>query len=202
LSAVDWNKLVKAYKRYWALPFVAGFGGVAIRSDGSLPARIQKLRAHQREEAISRVKRTLDAFKKLGVLPANPSGLTQAAMYSILRAVRNGRCEGVKVRELQTFWEAVVLTRANFRCAYCGRSAFEIHEERGQRSALRMVVDHRDPVRTGGKSYIFTNSVAACWSCNHLKGEMPSFFFKQELLSLARAVVRRGPVTTKVRSPS
>ena len=158
-SAVDWNGLVSQYQRYWALPFVAGFGGVALRPDGGLPARIQKLRARQREEVIARVKRTLAAFHTIGVLPANPSGLTQAAMDSLVRAAREGRCDGVRARELQTFWEAVILTRAGFRCAYCGRSAFEIHQERGKRSALRMVVDHREPVRAGGKSYISSRIV-------------------------------------------
>jgi len=41
------------------------------------------------------------------------------------------------------------------------------------------------------RSYAFANSVPACWSCNHLKGEFPRAFFESELPSLARAVVAK-----------
>jgi len=54
-SALDWAGLVDGYARYWRLPFVAGFGGVALRSDGRLPVRILRLRERQGREAIARL---------------------------------------------------------------------------------------------------------------------------------------------------
>lgn len=65
----------------------------------------------------------------------------------------------------------------------------DLREDLGKRSAVRMVVDHEEPVRKSGKSYAFSNSVPACWSCNHLTGELPRFAFEEEL---TRAVMAKA----------
>jgi len=50
-----------------------------------------------------------------------------------------------------------VFRRDNYTCQYCGRSGPEL------------TVDHIIPRHLGGE-HIWTNVVAACSSCNHLKG--------------------------------
>jgi hypothetical protein len=77
-SSLDWKDLVDGYKEYWCLPFVAGFAGVVLRSDGRLPARILRLRKRQGQEAIQGLERVLDALDEIGAVPAAPAGIRRA----------------------------------------------------------------------------------------------------------------------------
>jgi 5-methylcytosine-specific restriction endonuclease McrA len=193
-EALDWPSLVRAYAKYWRLPFVTAFGNIAVRADGRLPKEVLRRRDQQRRDALARLKAALKAFDRAELLPRRPRDLTQGEMKLILKAAGSKGFAGLGVgrREFQTFWEAVVLTKAGFRCEYCGRNAFEVFRERRGRSALRMVVDHCEPLRRSQDGYVFMNCVAACWSCNHLKGGMPRFLFEEELKSLGRAVTIKG----------
>ena len=193
-ETLDWSGLVRAYAKYWRLPFVTAFGDIALRADGRLPKEVLRRRDQQRREALTRLKAALGAFVGAKLLPPRPRDLTQDEMSLILKAAARKEFArlGVGRREFQTFWEAVILTKAGFRCEYCGRNAFDVFKERRRRSALRMVVDHCEPVRRNQGGYVFMNCVAACWSCNHLKGGMPRFLFEEELKSLTRAVTMKG----------
>lgn len=121
-NALDWEGLVDEYEQYWGLPFVAGFAGVALRSDGRLPVRILRLRKRQGQQAVQRVERAVDALNK----DRSQAGKARRLDASRHEQPRQGRgqeaCSGVGARELQTFWEALILTRAGYRCAYCGRT--------------------------------------------------------------------------------
>ena len=86
-----------------------------------------------------------------------------------------------------------MLSKAGYRCQYCGRHAFD-GVVAGKRRAFRMVVDHQHPVHLGGQSYRYANSTPACWSCNLLKAGLTRSAFETELKSLAEAVVRNRKI--------
>jgi hypothetical protein len=76
---------------------------------------------------------------------------------------------------------------------YCGRTAWGVYAEAstgGKRRTLRFEVDHRTTRRrlADPKQFDAANLVAACRSCNVIKGEMSEVAFRQELASLAAAV--------------
>lgn len=55
---------------------------------------------------------------------------------------------------------AAVCARDHHRCAYCGEGRSSKHE---------LTVDHVQPRARGGR-HVWENVVAACWPCNHKKG--------------------------------
>jgi len=94
------------------------------------------------------------------------------------------------------FQRAFLLNAGGYTCAYCGRTAWGVYEEKCHGElprTLRFEVDHRttrgrleDPSRFDPK-----NLVAACRSCNVVKGEMSPKRFLAELESLGNAVGQR-----------
>ena len=92
---------------------------------------------------------------------------------------------------LGTLWEALTFERDKYTCQYCYRSVKSVWQESRKRRALGLVVDHRHPRSQGGRSYAFKNSFAACWTCNGIKASLPLEAFREELQSIARAVLDR-----------
>jgi len=189
-KTLTWRKLVVEYARHRRLPFVSDFGPVVPIPGKGLPRKFLNRRRAQGRQAVSLLKDTLACLDRAGIRPSRPARLTRVAMNRIRRAVERRRGKRVTAQGLQTFWEAIILTRAGYRCEYCGRSAPAIYRERGRRTAVRMLVDHQQPPVRGGASYTFSNRVPACWSCNLLKPSLPRDVFEPELRSLAEAVVR------------
>lgn len=189
-KTLTWPALVKEYRRHRRLPFVSGFGSVVPTAAGTLSRGIIAKRTAQGRQAAALLDATLDRLRRRGVLPSRPARLTQVAVNRIRRAAMKKAIGGVTAQGLQTFWGAIVLTRAAYRCEYSGRSATEIYRSRGCRTAVRMIIDHEQPPKRGRSSYTFANSVPACWSCDLLKSGLPRQVFEQELHSLAAAVTR------------
>lgn len=188
-KTLTWPALVKEYRRHRRLPFVSGFGSVVPTASGILSPGIIAKRKAQGRRAAALLEATLDRLRRRGLLPSRPARLTQVAVDRIRRAAMKKTIGGVTPQGLQTFWEAIILTRAGHRCEYCGRDAMEIYRSRGRRTAVRMIIDHEQPPKRGGTSYTFANSEPACWSCNLLKSGLPRPIFEHELRSLAAAVM-------------
>jgi 5-methylcytosine-specific restriction endonuclease McrA len=94
---------------------------------------------------------------------------------------------------LQThFQRAFLLNDQGYSCAYCGRTAWGVYAEgtNTERRTLRFEVDHRTARRLSPQKFDPDNLVAACRSCNVIKGEMPESALRDELRSLAAAVRR------------
>ena len=95
------------------------------------------------------------------------------------------------------FQRAFLLNAAGYTCTYCHRTAWGVFEEKCEGElprTLRFEVDHQttrgrlaDPNRFDPE-----NLVAACRSCNVVKGEMPVSRFLSELKSLGGSVQRGG----------
>ncbi len=90
------------------------------------------------------------------------------------------------------FQRAFLLNAGGYSCAYCHRTAWGVFEEQCQGESprtLRFEVDH---YTTRGRladrdGFDPKNLVAACRSCNVIKGEMPASRFLSELASLANS---------------
>jgi 5-methylcytosine-specific restriction endonuclease McrA len=88
---------------------------------------------------------------------------------------------------------AFLLNKGSYTCFYCRRTAWGVYaEESGEatRRTLRFEVDHRRTRRRlpDASRFDAENLVAACRSCNVIKGEMLEQRFLRELKSLSRAV--------------
>ena len=114
-------------------------------ANGILSRGIIAKRKAQGRRAGALLEATLDRLRRRGLLPSRPARLTQVAVHRIHRAAMKKAIGGVTPQGLQTFWEAVILTRAWYRCEYCGRDAMEIYRGRVRRTAVRMIIDHERP---------------------------------------------------------
>ena len=85
-------------------------------------------------------------------------------------------------------WTAIILDRWDFRCYWCGRSAFETFEREGR--TLRLELDHQTPRASGGATLSLQNIRTACRSCNTLRGRLLPDMMRAELLSIARSVLK------------
>jgi 5-methylcytosine-specific restriction endonuclease McrA len=192
-----WAGFVARFRRYRQRPMWTGMSSLLPSRSGKLtPRRLRKYKAAARR-ATERLSHTVRSLKDEQMLPPRPSRFTEAHMNRIVRALGKKRFR--PKLQILAFWEAIVFERGGYACCYCGRSADEVYRALGRRRALRLVVDHHKPWKKGGKEYSFQNCVAACWSCNTLKAHWPLRAFKEELRSLAHAVLsrqRRRPVTT------
>ena len=86
-------------------------------------------------------------------------------------------------------WRALILNRDGYRCRYCKRTAWDTYAELGR--TLRFELDHRTAkARLAQRNdFDLNNIVAACRSCNVIKGQMEEKAFFLELGSLAKAVI-------------
>lgn len=126
------------------------------------------------------------------VLSDTAHPIDQTRIDRMLRAFgHDGRRIDRCPRWLWHLWRAIVLNRDGYTCRYCGRTAWEVYAE--QRRTLRFELDHsraksrlkmRDDFEIG-------NIVAACRSCNVMKGQMEESAFLAELESLAKSVAQR-----------
>lgn len=113
---------------------------------------------------------------------------------------RSARCPS----KLQVhFQRAFLLDAAGYTCAYCHRTAWGVFEEKCEGElprTLRFEVDHHTTRGrlTDRDRFDPENLVAACRSCNVIKGEMPVNRFLAELASLSGSAQHvRGSNTTK-----
>ena len=93
------------------------------------------------------------------------------------------------------FQRAYLLNNTGYRCEYCHRTAFGVFGEAvgtESRRTLRFEIDHRITRRRlkNARQFDANNLVAACRSCNTIKGEMSEERFLRELESLAVGFVR------------
>ena len=66
------------------------------------------------------------------------------------------------------FQKEVIRKQAVWRCEYCGHRCYS---DAGDGTATRATCDHRIPLARGGTN-AEANMAVACWTCNHLKGQM------------------------------
>lgn len=108
------------------------------------------------------------------------------------------RAERCPSRLQPHFQRAFLLNEAGYTCAYCRRTAWGVYEERSRGEGprtLRFEIDHHTTRGRLSEPSQFepANLVAACRSCNVIKGEMLPHRFLAELKSLGEAVVSTRP---------
>lgn len=142
------------------------------------------------EKIRTRILKHLNVALQSGHLPPKAYPLSPRSFESLLDARRLvGRAVTKCPEWLQDFRKAVVLNAAGYTCAYCGRTAWDIFKR--EKRTLRFEMDHRTAkaVIADCNDFDMANIVAACRSCNVMKGQMTEAVFRKELESLARAVV-------------
>lgn len=182
-SAADsWNAFQLRYISYrkrptwnhWKHP--PNSRGVVSRRDATL-LRAKGARAGER------LRHAIHRLKLHPRFPHRPSQFGQREINWIVR-------EHVMPKPaLVTFWEALIFDRDIYTCQYCRRSARSMWQESHHRRSLGLVVDHRQPRSQQGLSYALKNGLTACWTCNGIKASLPADAFREELTSLARAVL-------------
>lgn len=179
-----WDELVRTYASYRALPV----WGPMVRvpdADGHLRKEHLQAIAARGARAALRVEKAIAKFR-LRVSSHWPTSPRQLIDNQVLF---NRLCAEARpgLDLLRNFWEALVFDRDFYTCAYCGRNAFRFYMEVGKQRSLWLVVDHRNAVTKVKGVFDFKNSVAACWSCNTLKGALPEPAFLAELDSLLKS---------------
>jgi hypothetical protein len=179
-----WEELVRTYASYRALPVWGPMVRVP-EADGRLRKVHVKAIAARGARAALRVEKAIAKFRQRAGAdwPASPKRLIgNQVLFDRLRVhARPG------LDLLRSFWEALIFDRDFYTCAYCGRNAFRFYISGGKRRSIWLVVDRRNAIAKAKGVFDFTNGVAACWSCNTLKGALPEPAFLAELDSLLEA---------------
>src|SRR5712691_1110636 len=145
------------------------------------PSNIEHMQGDGRR-AIARLNDAIRRLKANNRFPSRPSQFHQRDMDRIVRA------RFLPKRLLPTFWEAVALNRDKYTCQHCSRSVASVWRESKHRRTIGLTLDHLHPRVRGGRSHSFQNTREACWSCNAIKGTLRMKPFREELMSLARAL--------------
>ena len=177
MASSTWEELSRQYAHFQAMPAWRAAGDIRASTDdrgrleAALIAFIDKLRARFRD-------RWPDSplqFSERHIRLLFPDASSRMALRNPRRTTGPGR-----------LWTAVILDRCDFRCCWCGRSAFETFQREGR--TLRLELDHQTPRAGGGHTLSLENIRAACRSCNTLRGRLTADRMRAELISIARAV--------------
>jgi 5-methylcytosine-specific restriction endonuclease McrA len=182
-SATEWAEIVARYVHFRR---VKAQRGRSHRADGSLnPSRLSATEAVRLRRLLVK---HVDRLIMDGGLPRTPEGLRQRSIDLLVQragCARDGSRRPPKW--LDHLWRAILLNRDRYTCPYCGRTAWDTHEQLG--ATLRFELDHRR-----AKSRLETrddfdlrNMSIACRSCNVIKGQMNRSLFLKELQSLGTA---------------
>ena len=164
MPSSTWRELTKCYSEFVSLPAWWATGNARpITEDGSrtqagLEKTIQKLQSQFPDEWPSSPLQFKQ--KHVGLLFPCPE----------IRSVAHNPRRSTRVGQL---WTAIILDRCDFRCCWCGRSAFETFEQEGR--SLRLELDHQIPRANGGETLSLENIRAACRSCNTLRGRLQPY---------------------------
>lgn len=188
MSSNSWKEFFERLERYGEIPTWGWFGKAPKENLEMSREDQESISGHGR----SRLERAKFAYEKIerkrpGLLPKTPKHLDDH-----LEKLHVVWLESVVGEEkIKSFWAAITFDVADYSCAYCGRSTFEVYEEENHRRGLFLTVDHYVPKAQGGDEWNPSNLRCACWSCNHIKGRLSKEAFKVELRSLAKAVMER-----------
>jgi 5-methylcytosine-specific restriction endonuclease McrA len=183
LPSSTWEDLARRYAEFAALPawWAAGdFKPITpdkSRTEAALNSTINKLRSRFRHRWPSSPLQ----FNQEHVRLLFPGADLQAQIRNPRRSTTAGQ-----------LWNALLLDRCDFACCWCGRSAFDTFEH--EQRTLRLELDHQTPRASGGATLSLENVLAACRSCNTLRGRLVPERMRLELLSIARSILKvEGP---------
>lgn len=192
----SWEALKIRFEQYRLRPSPTGMSPAPFTLGGRRLRRAYLPRYEKNaRSAVNRVSRAIDALRAENLLPARPSMVSQRHINHIVQKVQ---ARLLRPRPaLRVFWEALISDRAGYRCRYCGRRSADVFSETKGVRALRLVVDHREPLPRKRRQRLMKesrdlklkNCECACWSCNTVKANWPVKAFEAELCSLARAVL-------------
>jgi 5-methylcytosine-specific restriction endonuclease McrA len=182
--AASWDEVISRYTSYLQ---VRTWRGRTHRSDGT---EIQDCIG---PEAAARLRdKLLAKVESIAIRGTLPYPVLQPMIDALLKtASQTSRRLDECPKWLWHLWRAVILNRDGYRCHYCERSAWETYAELGR--TLRFELDHRTAKArlVQRNDFDLNNIVAACRSCNVIKGQMEEKAFLLELKSLAKAVIER-----------
>jgi hypothetical protein len=189
----DWHELIA---RYIAYVQTKTWRGRTHKPDGTEIANC--LGSSEASRLAEKLQGTVMSLVDREVLLGIAHPIDQDRIDKILSTIgHTGRRFDRCPRWLWHLWRAIVLNRDGYTCRYCGRTAWQVYAE--QERTLRFELDHsraksrldvRDDFEVG-------NIVAACRSCNVMKGQMEETAFLAELESLAKSFVRRRALTCR-----
>jgi 5-methylcytosine-specific restriction endonuclease McrA len=181
--ATEWAEIVSRYVHFRR---VKAQRGRTHRADGSLnPNRLSAAEGRRLRRLLLE---HVDQLIIEGGLPRTSEGLRQRSIDLLVKRAGCAR-DGSKrpPKWLDHLWRAILLNRDRYTCRYCGRTAWDAHEQLG--ATLRFELDHR---RAKSRLNIrddfdLRNILIACRSCNVIKGQMNRSQFVKELRSLGTA---------------
>jgi len=175
-----WEEFVRLYRSYREKPVWGAWTIVPSDSFEMTTAGLLSIR-ERGERAVKKLEFAIESLRKVYERPTDIGRLRLAA--TMRQQIVGRAC-------LPVLFEAIVFDRDRYTCRYCRRSVDGVWLEENQKRTIRLVVDHLCPRSKGGERYDLSNCVAACWSCNTLKGPLPEGAFRHELQSIARAVMQ------------
>lgn len=189
--AREWTEVIARYTTFLQ---VESWRGRTHTPDGKeIRNKVDADEAQKRAERLKSRLRELEANR---ALPPLDSPFSQSAVDRMLSGVLPKQIDRRFDQSpgwLQDLWRAIVLNKHGYTCYYCHRTAWGVYEELS--ATLRIELDHKIAKSRLDERDDFDveNIVAACRSCNEVKGQMTVAHFLRELKSLARAVTDREP---------
>lgn len=180
--ASTWNEVVDRYVLHRQMP--TWRGRTHDQKGRRLPDRLSRQEAEKLRQLLLK-----QLAKHERLLPSDPRKLDTATFTKLLDArALTGRPVGKCPRWIQELRKAAVLNSAGYTCRWCRRTAWDVFKNEGR--TLRFEMDHRQARSriANCNDFDMRNIVAACRSCNVIKGQMEEGPFWKELMSLAAAV--------------
>lgn len=179
MPSLTWDELTTRYSEFAAMPAWRAAGDVrpSIKNQGKAKAAL--------DGTIIKLKnRFPDQW------PPSPLQFKQQHVHLLFRGkdLKGGSFNPRRGTSIGRLWTAIILDHYDFRCCWCGRSAFETFEREGR--TLRLELDHQTPRASGGVTLSLQNIRAACRSCNTLRGRLPPDMMRAELISIVQSILK------------
>jgi 5-methylcytosine-specific restriction endonuclease McrA len=184
--ARTWGESIQRYVIFRQVPTWRA----SVKSDGS--DRSPCLTASEAQALGAKMHRVLARLSPRLGKPIADNAPTAEDLTELWKRRTESRRDRCSIDLNRHFQRAFLLNAGGYACYYCGRTAWGVYAEEvdGNRRTLRFEIDHRTTRRRLSDRERFDpgNLVAACRSCNVIKGEMLEEQLRAELSSLAAAV--------------